>query len=206
MTFLFIFYSVSLAFYAASLVAAPCIKYQKRTFFPFWEYRVFVTDTQNHQCIGILTPHYEVEHWYWPLTMRCRIDADPSLWGKALILTPHYEVEHWYWPLTMRWSIDADPSLWGGALMLTPHYEVEHWYWPLTMRWSIDTDPLTMRWSIDTEALVVLHASPLYGSDPVLTCHDQSDKTDAQNRLNNAQSHIDWQSLGHTNVNMLWIR
>ena len=59
------------------------------------------------------------------------------------------------------------------------------------MRWSIDTDPLTMRWSIDTEALVVLHASPLYGSDPVLTCHDQSDKTDAQNRLNNAQSHID---------------
>ena len=120
----------------------------------------------------ILTPHYEVEPWYWPLTTRWSRDTDPSLWGGALILTPHYEVEHWYWPLTMRWSIDTDPKLWGGSLILTPHYELEPWYWPLTMRWSIDTDsslwggililtphyeverwywPLTMRWSIDTD-------------------------------------------------------
>jgi len=72
----------------------------------------------------ILTPHYEVKHWYRPLTMRCSIDTEPSLWGRVLILSPHYEVEHWYWPLTMRWSIDTEPSLWGVALIPTPHYEV----------------------------------------------------------------------------------
>ena len=120
----------------------------------------------------IPTPHYEVESWHWPLTMRWRVDTDPSLWDGELILSPLYEVECWYWPLTMRWSFDTDPSLWGGALILTPHYEVEHWYWPLTMKWRVDTDPfiwgealiltphyevehwywpLTMRWSIDTD-------------------------------------------------------
>jgi len=92
----------------------------------------------------VLIPHYEVEHWYWPLTMSWSIDTDPLLWVGALILTPHCEVEHWYWPLTMRWSIDTDPSLWGGALTLTPYYEVEHWYWPLNMRWSIDTDQVAV--------------------------------------------------------------
>jgi len=110
--------------------------------------------------ILILTPHYEVEYWYWPphceveywywpLTVRWSIDTDPSLWGGVLILTPHCEVDYWYWPLTVKLSIDTDPSLWGGVLILTPHYEVDYWYWPLTMRWTIDTDPLWM-----------LHAKP----------------------------------------------
>ena len=47
-------------------------------------------------------PHYEVEHWYCPLTMRWSIDTDP------------FKVLH---PKSWRWT--TKPSLWGGALILT---------------------------------------------------------------------------------------
>ena len=81
----------------------------------------------------ILTPHYEVEHWYGPLTMRWSTDTDPSLWGGALILTPHYEVEHWYWPLTMRWSIDIRCSWsWASDTFWVPMHLIS----PLHLVWS----------------------------------------------------------------------
>ena len=65
----------------------------------------------------VLTPHFDVKHWYWPLTMRWSIGTNPSPWGRALVLTPHYGVERWYWPLTMRWSIDTDPLMMPRAMV-----------------------------------------------------------------------------------------